>query len=550
LEYLGCMCLVAQQLSQSKGILLFASTPASFGIFFSSKEFNLILLDSVTSSVSALYSYARQCLDQSESILRKEIEEAREKKLGPSPAPSTSPTPPTSSPLSPANPSNATKKTQQPDATLTSTPTTRLSGSGTGINVGGEEVKIGKPAVVEEEPDGRKQIQAAMHEAQQKNLVLLQRYQARVDKLKITYGENNPSIQAQLSEMALKFSREYAENYQMAKSKQERILQQIENGKANIQNLQKLSVANEYNSRNQPFKALTRFGQDAKAVKICREMDAEWRKLLKVDGVSEKTVLTYLGHILGLGSHPLGKEAARLVDETEGFLQLTTTAYESESFKDKVSAVRHMLRSIEEMVLSTYPELDTPEGSDAVRLCVDLVLFPRVYPSLFDWFLQKNKENDELVDKKFQIFAAVQPAHVGVRKQFWLEDTSSGKTNPPYQKAIDFLRRLSSITTTSSKLQCLVDTSKAVVECASKYWEGKQSVVIGADDLVPIISYVIIKAAVRTMHAEISLVDEFIPESMMIGEAGYCLSTFQTCLFYIQSMDWREADQQHTDLQK
>lgn len=73
-----------------------------------------------------------------------------------------------------------------------------------------------------EEADGRKRIQAAMHEAQQKNLLLLQRYpiieekykresimefmtnymyQARVDKLKSTYGENNPSIQAQLSDM-------------------------------------------------------------------------------------------------------------------------------------------------------------------------------------------------------------------------------------------------------------------------------------------------------------------------------------------------------------
>lgn len=31
MEYLGCLCVVAQQLSQSKGILLFASTPASFG---------------------------------------------------------------------------------------------------------------------------------------------------------------------------------------------------------------------------------------------------------------------------------------------------------------------------------------------------------------------------------------------------------------------------------------------------------------------------------------------------------------------------------------
>jgi hypothetical protein len=96
-------------------------------------------------------------------------------------------------------------------------------------------------------------------------------------------------------------------------------------------------------------------------------------------------------------------------------------------------------------------------------------------------------------------------------------------------------------------LQCLIDTSKAVVECAATYWEGKQRVVVyvtiyrynniiyilrltskrlftlqyrGADDLVPIVSYVIIKAAVRNMHAEISLVEEFIPETMMIAEAG------------------------------
>lgn len=46
----------------------------------------------------------------------------------------------------------------------------------TGINVGGEEVKIGGGKAVEEEPDGRKQIQNAMYEAQQKNLVLLQSY--------------------------------------------------------------------------------------------------------------------------------------------------------------------------------------------------------------------------------------------------------------------------------------------------------------------------------------------------------------------------------------
>ena len=142
-----------------------------------------VILDSVTTSVSALYAYARQCLDQSEAILKREIQEAREKRLGPSPSP-TSSTSSSSPSLSPSPSSNATppdtiKKAQQPDhLSTTNSPSTRLSGSGTGINVGGDEVKIGGKAVgaSDEEADGRKQIQAAMYEAQQKNLILLQSY--------------------------------------------------------------------------------------------------------------------------------------------------------------------------------------------------------------------------------------------------------------------------------------------------------------------------------------------------------------------------------------
>jgi hypothetical protein len=139
--------------------------------------------DSVSNSVAALYSYARQCLDQSELILKKEIEDAREKRLGPSLSSSAAFTTSISSPSMSTSPSptatpTTTKKAQQPDTAPTNLSTTRLSGSGpgTGINAGGEEVTIGGGKPIDEEPDGRKQIQAAMHEAQQKNLILLQSY--------------------------------------------------------------------------------------------------------------------------------------------------------------------------------------------------------------------------------------------------------------------------------------------------------------------------------------------------------------------------------------
>ncbi len=89
-----------------------------------------------------------------------------------------------------------------------------LAGSGSGIRSSSFGFAFGS----EEEGDARKKIQTSMKEAQQKNLVLLQRYlfcippfpfisfeeiryQARADKLKTTYGEHNPAIQGQLSDL-------------------------------------------------------------------------------------------------------------------------------------------------------------------------------------------------------------------------------------------------------------------------------------------------------------------------------------------------------------
>lgn len=112
----------------------------------------------------------------------------------------------------------------------------------------------------------------------------------------------------------------------------------------------------------------------------------------------------------------MGKEAARLVDETEIQLRMTTPSYQPDTFKERIQFVRSMLRIIqiqksrraffffltilettEETIIATYPEVDVNEGPEAVKLCVDLVLFPRIYPTLFDWFVQKVHHLNKLI---------------------------------------------------------------------------------------------------------------------------------------------------------
>lgn len=136
--------------------------------------------------------------------------------------------------------------------------------------------------------------------------------------------------------------------------------------------------------------------------------------MLANEGVSEKTVLHYLGNILGysfthtqncnfllsITSHPLGKECARLVDEIDA--QLSTASPQS-AYDTIVDNVHNMLQTIVDMVLATYPELEHfgsdelinlgPNanflGTDLVSVCVEMVTFPRIYPNLFELF--KNK---------------------------------------------------------------------------------------------------------------------------------------------------------------
>ncbi len=59
--------------------------------------------------------------------------------------------------------------------------------------------------------------------------------------------------------------------------------------------------------------------------------------------------------VYSLGGHPLGKEAARLVDEAEDSLRITSSSFEPDTFKEKMTGVRQMLRiSIQHPIATNF----------------------------------------------------------------------------------------------------------------------------------------------------------------------------------------------------
>ena len=67
-------------------------------------------------------------------------------------------------------------------------------------------------------------------------------------------------------------------------------------------------------------------------------------------------------------------------------------------------------------------------------------------------------------------------------------------------------------------------------ECIAEYWaaaKSKEKLVVGADELLPIFSYCLVKANVEDVFCECAFIYDFIPDFLLTGREGYALVTLQ-----------------------
>jgi len=122
--------------------------------------------------------------------------------------------------------------------------------------------------------------------------------------------------------------------------------------------------------------------------------------------------------------------------------------------------------------------------------------------------------------------------------------------NEPYRRAIQSLKKLSHLKSPRDKLGCILITFMDIIQCVTDFWEvhGREPIV-GADDLVPIFSYVILKARVPKLFSEMSYIWEFATDTEMKGKYGYGFATFQIGVQVIArlSLDQLEATKKLED---
>ncbi|VDI20175.1 Hypothetical predicted protein [Mytilus galloprovincialis] len=181
-----------------------------------------------------------------------------------------------------------------------------------------------------------------------------------------------------------------------------------------------------------------------------------------------------------------------------------------------------------------YEQLDCIEGKDQCYACLEKSIFKPVWRYLLGLFRLANEPKELTLAYVMTERQTCLPADCSVKLKLQMTDCEE-----PYNIAVKHLKMFPNQQTLLDKLECLVKCSRLVCQCIEDYFKNQKIPSIGADDLLPILCYVIIKAGQPQILSECLILEEFIHEGYIMGEEGYCLTSIQTAVGYLvsQGMD-------------
>jgi len=209
------------------------------------------------------------------------------------------------------------------------------------------------------------------------------------------------------------------------------------------------------------------------------------------------------------------------------------------SVEKVVKDIHSSLSKLHSLLIITYDELDLPVGRDQSYAAVESMFFKPLWQWVNLVFRRLNVQKEvtlyDVVKKRWHCG----PTEFSVRDKFALTDNQDDASSFPYKCAVEELRKITSYSSPLDKLECIVLTTKLICQCVADYWIKKgesEAPSIGCDDILPILSYVIVRAALPQLVSECHAMEEFIQESYLLGEEGYCLTTLATALAYSLSL--------------
>ncbi|XP_033824353.1 VPS9 domain-containing protein 1 [Periophthalmus magnuspinnatus] len=219
---------------------------------------------------------------------------------------------------------------------------------------------------------------------------------------------------------------------------------------------------------------------------------------------------------------------------------------EMRAIKDHLKAIVKDIHIAIEQLLSlcllSFECLNTATSKDLCLASIEEAFFTPLWSALMALFRKVNRERELAFEASVRLYGDSSPGDVGVPIKLFPPNVSTLQDSYPYESAVLELRLLIKDCCPQRKLDCIVRTLRVICACAEDYRclhetdSTPKTAAIGADDLLPILSYVALRSQCPQLVSECAALEEFIHEGYLIGEEGYCLTSMQSALSYVESL--------------
>ncbi|CAD8190996.1 unnamed protein product [Paramecium octaurelia] len=170
--------------------------------------------------------------------------------------------------------------------------------------------------------------------------------------------------------------------------------------------------------------------------------------------------------------------------------------------------------------------------------------------------IKNNKIDDFDVPQQLllnqQIEIAFQPQNNDLKGNPSIQYSDFEDFNQPYQSAINTLKQLEQVQSPINQLKIISKTFTEIHSCIKEYYDKHPELEsiksYGTDDIVPILTYVIVKSNIQNFGIMLKIIEAFTPKQIMTGILGYYLVTIQGC--YMRISQYEKFEQVRKTIKK
>ena len=302
---------------------------------------------------------------------------------------------------------------------------------------------------------------------------------------------------------------------------------------------------------------------DAKSKDLNTRADDEiWRKTLRISiSNANGNFMQPIGPILGLLNHPSHPISQISRDFVLRLKHLSSETEDCEKISKQISEEYHQFsfQMIKLLRHNYEEELANDSLILALNISIETYIFsnlPGLSTGIHEIFSKANSEEDSFLLNHLTNLTWLNFDHqdalytvLGVPEKYRLSAVK-------YEPAINEFRYAASLKCPTAKALAAVKVCDLICSAVddhlvtvnpkqnqsdtcennNKNHQIKEDSSIGSEDLVLLLSWVIVQAQVPNLATFFSIVSEFLPEELIRGQAGYVLATIQTCLDFIKNI--------------